>query len=167
MWFDLHAVWCRTNRLERFEHQKFNDSVGWRMIVVLHKPKYAALSRQTQAQKPGIQLLRVLATACLACPACPCCCPCVLCASQQFLGSINRSSYTHQKFEKKTSFQYSTVYGKAWQLWALPKTISFPARNPHSNWKVLLQSCNDWQWNLFCTRSMRINYLSRTIYSGA
>ena len=80
------------------------------MIVVLHKPKYAALSRQTQAQKPGIQLLRVLATACLACPACPCCCPCVLCASQQFLGSINRSSYTHQKFEKKKHPSSTVLY---------------------------------------------------------
>lgn len=94
------------------------------MIVVLYKPKYAALSRQTQAQKPGIQLLRILATACPACPVCPCCCcPCVPCASQRFLGSINRSSYTHPKFEKRIlPVQYCIWKGLAAQDFFLPCT---------------------------------------------
>ena len=134
-------------------HQKFNDLVGWCTSVVLHKPKYAALSRQTQ--KPGIRLLRLLTTACLACP---CYCPCVSCASQECLGSTNRSSYTHPKFVSHpsntvpygiwkglaTSTQRSCwmVLHKALpnlelhvlqQVWSLPKAISCPARNPYSN----------------------------------
>ena len=171
-------------------HHKFNDLVGWCTIVALHKPKYAALSRPRQTQKPGFRLLRLLTTACLACP---CYCPCVSCASQKCLGSTNRSSYTYPQLEKRithpsnrvqvpygiwkglaTSTQWSCwmVLHKALpnlvlhilqQVWSLPRAISCPARNPYSNWNVLLRMVrsSDSQWNRFCNPSACIKYFSR------